>query len=92
VRDVPQTKLKGGADLVLYVNDEGQKQPLLVTWLYGPAARQRSFDRRSPRPPAGPPGPVCVWSQPSVGDPRERRRRPGRRCASAMQPSRSDLR
>src|SRR5205814_6395679 len=35
VRDVPQTKLKSGADLVLYVSDEGRKQPLLATWLYG---------------------------------------------------------
>jgi Ca-activated chloride channel homolog len=35
VRDVPQTKLKSGADLVLYVNEDGRKQPLLATWLYG---------------------------------------------------------
>ena len=66
VREVPQTKLKSGADLVLFVNDEGKKQPLLVTWLYG-LGRAAAF----PLDPAQPesaawaawPGFAKLWSQ-----------------------------
>jgi hypothetical protein len=66
VRDVPQTKLKGGADLVLYVNDEGQKQPLLVTWLYG-LGRSAAFPFDPAQPEAAGwaawPGFAKLWSQ-----------------------------
>jgi Mg-chelatase subunit ChlD len=66
VRDVPQTKLKDGADLVLYVNDEGQKQPLLVTWLYG-LGRSAAFPFDPAQPEAAGwaawPGFAKLWSQ-----------------------------
>src|SRR5205814_2231544 len=66
VRDVPQTKLKSGADLVLYVSDEGRKQPLLATWLYG-LGRAAAFPFDPMAPEAGGwsawPGFAKLWSQ-----------------------------
>ncbi|HSD09861.1 MAG TPA: VWA domain-containing protein [Candidatus Binatia bacterium] len=66
VRDVPPTKLKGGADLVLYVNDGGERRPLLVTWLYG-LGRAAAFPFDSAQPEAGGwaawPGFAKLWSQ-----------------------------
>jgi Ca-activated chloride channel homolog len=66
VGDVPQTKLKNGADLVLYVNEEGQRQPLLVTWLYG-LGRAAAFPFDPAQPEAGGwaawPGFAKLWSQ-----------------------------
>ncbi len=66
VRDVPATKLKNGADLVLYVNEEGQRQPLLVTWLYG-LGRAAAFPFDPAQPEAGGwaawPGFAKLWSQ-----------------------------
>jgi len=66
VRDVPMTKLKSGADLVLYVDDQGRKQPLLATWLYG-LGRAAAFPF-DPAPPeaadwAAWPGYAKLWSQ-----------------------------
>ena len=66
VRDVPQTKLKSGADLVLYVSDEGRKQPLLATWFYG-LGRAAAFPFDPMTPEAGGwsawPGFAKLWSQ-----------------------------
>jgi len=66
VRDVPQTKLKSGADLVLYVSDEGRKQPLLATWFYG-LGRAAAFPFDPMAPEAGGwsawPGFAKLWSQ-----------------------------
>ena len=66
VRDVPQTKLKPGADLVLFVNDEGRKQPLLATWFYG-LGRAAAFPFDPTAPGAGGwsawPGFAKLWSQ-----------------------------
>jgi len=66
VRDVPMTKLKSGADLVLYVDDQGRKQPLLATWLYG-LGRAAAFPFDPAQPEAGGwaawPGYAKLWSQ-----------------------------
>jgi hypothetical protein len=65
VREVPPTKLKPGADLVLYVNDEGRK-PVLATWLYGLGrAAAFPFDPAQPEAVswAGWPGFAKLWSQ-----------------------------
>jgi Ca-activated chloride channel homolog len=66
VRAVPPTKLKAGADLVLYVGEEARKQPLLATWQYG-LGRSAAF----PFDPTQPdlvswtawPGFAKLWSQ-----------------------------
>ena len=66
VRDVPMTKLKSGADLVLYVDDQGRKQPLLATWLYG-LGRAAAFPFDPAQPEASGwaawPGYAKLWSQ-----------------------------
>ncbi len=64
--DVPLTKLKSGADLVLYVDDQGRKQPLLATWLYG-LGRAAAFPFDPTQPEAGNwaawQGYAKLWSQ-----------------------------
>ena len=65
VREVPPTKLKPGADLVLYVNDDGRK-PVLATWLYG-LGRAAAFPFDPAQPEAAGwaawPGFAKLWSQ-----------------------------
>jgi Mg-chelatase subunit ChlD len=66
VRDVPPTKLKSGADLVLYLEDQGRKQPLLATWQYGLGrAAAFPFDPAQPEASgwAGWRGYAKLWSQ-----------------------------
>lgn len=66
VREVPPSKLKNGADLVLYVDNEGRKQPLLATWLYG-LGRAAAFPFDPTQPEAAGwaawPGFAKLWSQ-----------------------------
>ena len=66
VHSVPPTKLKPGADLVLYVGDEPRKQPLLATWQYG-LGRTAAFAFDPTQPDAATwaawPGFVKLWSQ-----------------------------
>jgi Ca-activated chloride channel family protein len=66
VREVPQTKLKNGADLVLYVNEGGRRRPLLATWLFG-LGRAAAFPFDSAQPEASAwaawPGFAKLWSQ-----------------------------
>ncbi|MET0152650.1 MAG: VWA domain-containing protein [Candidatus Binatia bacterium] len=66
VRDIPPTKLKSGADLILYLEDQGRKQPLLATWQYGLGrAAAFPFDPAQPESSgwAGWPGYAKLWSQ-----------------------------
>ncbi|MGH7897158.1 MAG: VWA domain-containing protein, partial [Candidatus Binatia bacterium] len=66
VRSVPQSHLKTGADLVLYVMEGSERQPMLATWQFG-LGRAAAF----PFDPADPgaagwaawPGFAKLWSQ-----------------------------
>ncbi|MBI2964073.1 MAG: VWA domain-containing protein [Deltaproteobacteria bacterium] len=66
VRSVPQSKLKNGADLVLYVGAGTQKLPLLATWQYG-LGRAAAFPLDPAQPDAAIwsawPGFAKLWSQ-----------------------------
>jgi len=66
VHDLPQTKLKSGADLVLFVAEAGRKQPLLATWFYG-LGRAAAFPLDPTGTDAGGwtawPGFAKLWSQ-----------------------------
>jgi Mg-chelatase subunit ChlD len=63
---VPPTKVKAGADLVLYVGDAARKQPLLATWQYG-LGRAAAFPFDPTQPDlaswAAWPGFAKLWSQ-----------------------------
>lgn len=66
VRSIPRTKLKRGADLVLYLGAEPQKRPLLATWQYG-LGRAAAFPFDPTEPDAvvwsAWPGFAKLWSQ-----------------------------
>ncbi len=55
LRAVPPSKLKPGADLVLYVAERGDKQPFLATWQYGLGrVAALAFDPTQPD--------IAIWS------------------------------
>ncbi len=66
VSSVPRTKLKNGADLVLYLGAAPQKLPLLATWQYG-LGRAAAFPFDPTQPDAASwaawPGFAKLWSQ-----------------------------
>ena len=66
LRSVPPSKLKPGADLVLYASEHGEKSPFLATWQYG-LGRTAALALDPTQPDAvvwsGWPGFVKLWSQ-----------------------------